>query len=72
MTMRITIKNEDQTRVGNIQHWENNALESCEPLLPGESKSIYLHSTKYVTIEECGQAKGRKNQDTVDGFLLRT
>ena len=52
MTMKIKIKNEDQSRVAAIQTWDNNALQSVEQLLPGEEKDMYIHSTRYVTIEE--------------------
>ena len=53
MTMKIKIKNEDQSRVAAIQNWENNKLQTVDPLLPGEEKCVYIHSTKYITIEEC-------------------
>jgi len=53
MTMKIKIKNEDLARVAAIQNWENNTLQNVDQLLPGEEKEVYIHSTKYVTIEEC-------------------
>ena len=52
MTMKIKIKNEDQSRVAAIQNWENEELHTVDQLLPGEEKEVYIHSTKYVTIEE--------------------
>jgi hypothetical protein len=64
MTMEIRIKNVAQEWVASIQYWGKNvlgephALETVEQLLPGEEKSIYIHSTKYVTIEECEHKEG--------------
>ncbi len=59
MTMQIKITNEDQVRVGAIKHWENNELTVMQQLLPGESKTVYLHATHYITIEECEKANGK-------------
>lgn len=67
MTMHISIKNEAQERVASIQHWERDlragvnepySLQSVDQLLPGEEKVVYIHSTKYVTIQECEHKEG--------------
>jgi hypothetical protein len=58
--MKITIKNDDQSRVAAIQNWENDTLQSVDQLLPSEEKSVYIYSTKYVTIIETGnEAKAK-------------
>ena len=61
MTMQIRIKNEEMERIASIQHWERDCragsneplcLQNVEQLLPGEEKVVYIHSTKYITIQE--------------------
>ena len=53
MTMQIKITNEDQTRVAAIQTFQNDSLQRVEQLLPGETKSGWLHSQQYVSVVEC-------------------
>jgi hypothetical protein len=62
MTMKLSIKNEDAARVARVAV-EDFALGKAEPtptndftLEPGESREVYVHAARRVTITEDAHA----------------
>lgn len=55
MTMRITIKNEDQTHsaiVTTIDKGLESPFETDTTLAPGEQKEFYIYEGRFVRIKE--------------------
>lgn len=55
MTIRISIKNEDDTRSATVKQFqteEPTGMIGEEELYPGDTKDFYLHGGNYVKIEE--------------------
>lgn len=60
MTMKITIANEDQTRIARVQVRDHTGkpgtggwrVDSETEIPPGETRSFFVHSTRDLFVEE--------------------
>lgn len=55
MTMKLTIKNEDQTRTATVtstDHSPSGTYETDVKLAPGEQRDFYVHVGRTLTVRE--------------------
>lgn len=58
--MRIAIKNEDQTKIAIIHHYqiaEPKGLIDTKEIFPGKTQDMYIHRDNYLIITEKEEEK---------------
>lgn len=59
MTMRLTLKNEDQSRTARVTTLDvGGAANTPAEIAPGETKDFWIHAGRTLTVEELQPKEG--------------